>query len=177
MAKKESLDDMRDEAYRRQDNLAADIDELLDRVNPKNAVLRWKNELVESVKGFTDAADEKSPVSLPVAIAGGVIGLAVISGGIAGVVALSRHRAAQRTPSARLERAIKEAGKNTDKAIADVRKSVEQNRKQAGKKAAKTRKQAGKKVDNARDEAGKSLQEARKQGNKKVAETIEAVRG
>lgn len=166
MAKKESLDDMRDEAYRRQDNLAADIDELVDRVNPKNAVLRWKNELVESVKGFTDAADEKSPVSLPVAIAGGVIGLAVIGGGIAGVVALSRHRAAQRTPSARLERAIKDAGKNADKAIADVRKSVEKNRKQAGKK-----------VDKARDEAGKSLQEARKQANKKVAETIEAVRG
>lgn len=166
MAKKESLDDMREEAYRRQDNLAADIDELVDRINPKNAVLRWKNELVESVKGFIDAADEKSPVSLPVAIAGGVIGLAVIGGGIAGVVALSRHRAAQRTPSARLERAIKDAGKNADKAIADVRKSVEQNRKQAGKKAAK-----------ARDEAGKSLQEARKQANKKVAETIEAVRG
>lgn len=166
MAKKESLDDMRDKAYRRQDNLAADIDELVDRVNPKNAVLRWKNELVESVKGFTEAADEKSPVSLPVAIAGGVIGLAVIGGGIAGAVALSRHRAAQRTPSARLERAIKDAGKNADKAIADVRKSVEKNRKQAGKK-----------VDKARDEAGKSLQEARKQANKKVAETIEAVRG
>ena len=28
MADKKSLDDMRDEAYRRQDNLASDIDEL-----------------------------------------------------------------------------------------------------------------------------------------------------
>ncbi|WP_193105363.1 DUF3618 domain-containing protein [Brachybacterium sp. FME24] len=89
MAKKKSLDDMRDEAFRRQDNLASDVDELVDRVNPKNAVTRWKNELVGSVKSFSDAGDEKSPVTLPVAIAGGVIGVVLIGAGIAAAIALS----------------------------------------------------------------------------------------
>ena len=89
MAKKNSLDDMRDEAYRRQDNLASDIDELVDRVNPKNAATRWKNELVGSVKGFSDAGDDKSSSTLPIAIAGGVIGVVLIGAGIAAAIALS----------------------------------------------------------------------------------------
>ena len=89
MAKKNSLDDMRDEAYRRQDNLASDIDELIDRVNPKNAAQRWKNEIVGSVKSFSEAGDGKTPATLPVAIAGGVIGVIVLGAGIAAVVALS----------------------------------------------------------------------------------------
>ena len=89
MANKKSLDDMRDEAYRRQDNLASDIDELVDRVNPVNAVTRWKNELVGSVKGFSDAGDGKSSVSLPAAIAGGVIGALLIGAGITAAVVLS----------------------------------------------------------------------------------------
>src|SRR5690625_769144 len=80
---------MRDEAYRRQDNLASDIDELIDRVNPKNAAQRWKNEIVGSVKSFSDAGDGKTPATLPVAIAGGVIGVIVLGAGIAAVVALS----------------------------------------------------------------------------------------
>lgn len=89
MAKKNSLDEMRDEAYRRQDNLASDIDELIDRVNPKNAAQRWKNEIVGSVKSFSEAGDGKTPATLPVAIAGGVIGVIVLGAGIAAVVALS----------------------------------------------------------------------------------------
>jgi predicted metal-dependent hydrolase len=48
--KKATLEEMRQEADRRQDNLASDIDELLDRVNPKNAVSRWANETVAGVK-------------------------------------------------------------------------------------------------------------------------------
>lgn len=166
MAKKQSLDDMRDEAYRRQDNLAADIDELVDRVNPKNAITRWKNELVDSVKGFTEAADEKSPVSLPVAIAGGVAGLVVIGAGVAGLSALSRHRARQKQPSVRLEKAIIRAGKDAEKAIRGVSKSAEASRKQAAKKVESTRKQAAKSAD-----------AARKQAAKKVEKTVEAVRG
>src|SRR5690625_5864852 len=59
VAKKNSLDEMRDEAYRRQDNLASDIDELIDRVNPKNAAQRWKNEIVGSVKRSEEAGDGK----------------------------------------------------------------------------------------------------------------------
>jgi hypothetical protein len=49
---KVSLEDMRQEATRRQDNLASDIDELVDRVNPKNAVARWANEAVSTAKGL-----------------------------------------------------------------------------------------------------------------------------
>lgn len=89
MAKKNSLDDMRDEAYRRQDNLASDVDELVDRVNPKNAVTRWKNEIVGSVKGFSDADDGKTASTLPVAIAGGVIGVVLLGAGVAAAIALS----------------------------------------------------------------------------------------
>ncbi|WP_394216838.1 hypothetical protein [Brachybacterium vulturis] len=89
MATKKSLDDMRSEAYRRQDNLASDIDELIDRVHPVNAVTRWKNEFVGAVKGFSAAGDEKTPATLPVAIAGGVVGVVLIGAGIAAAIALS----------------------------------------------------------------------------------------
>ena len=88
MAKKKSLDEMRDEAYRRQDNLASDIDELIDRVHPKSALTRWKNELTGSVKAFSAAGDGKTPSTLP-AIAGGVIGVVLIGAGIAAAIALS----------------------------------------------------------------------------------------
>ena len=89
MAKNKSLDEMRSEAYRRQDNLASDIDELIDRVHPVNAAMRWKNEVVGAVKGFSAAGDEKTPATLPVAVAGGVIGVVLIGAGIAAAVALS----------------------------------------------------------------------------------------
>lgn len=88
MAKKKSLEDMREEAYRREDNLASDIDELLDRVNPKNAVTRWKNEVVGSVKSFSDAGDGNSPATLPIVV-GGVIGVIVLGAGIAAAIALT----------------------------------------------------------------------------------------
>ena len=89
MAKKNYLDDMRVEAHRRQDNLASDIDELVDRVNPKNAVQRWKNEVLGSIKDFSGAGDGQSPVTVPV-VAGGVIGVIVLGAGIAAAIALSR---------------------------------------------------------------------------------------
>lgn len=54
MAKKNkvTLEDMRAEADRRQDNLATDINELMDRVNPKNAASRWSNEAKSTMKGL-----------------------------------------------------------------------------------------------------------------------------
>lgn len=112
MAKKNSLDDMRDEAYRRQDNLASDIDELVDRVNPKNAVTRWKNELVGSVKGFSEAGDEKSsPVPLT-AVVGGVIGVVVLGAGIAVAVAASRR---EPTRGEKLAKTMREARRSTER--------------------------------------------------------------
>ena len=111
MADKKSLDDMRDEAYRRQDNLASDIDELVDRVNPKNAVTRWKNELVGSVKGFSAAGDGKSASTLPVVV-GGVIGVVVIGAGIAAAVALSRR---EPTRGEKVAAAMKEARRSTER--------------------------------------------------------------
>ncbi|MDN5598954.1 MAG: hypothetical protein ACTHV2_08880 [Brachybacterium sp.] len=115
MAKKKSLDDMRSEAYRRQDNLASDIDELVDRVHPVNAVTRWKNELVGSVKGFSAAGDEKSPATLPVAIAGGVIGVVLIGAGIAAAIALSDGE----------EKSAKKSSKAEKKAEAEKAKAAE----------------------------------------------------
>ncbi|WP_341855940.1 hypothetical protein [Brachybacterium sp. GPGPB12] len=112
MADKKSLDDMRDEAYRRQDNLASDIDELIDRVNPKNAVTRWKNELVGSVKGFSSAGDEKSDSTLPVVV-GGVIGVVVLGAGIAVLVARSRR---EPTRGEKVAAAMKEARRATPSA-------------------------------------------------------------
>ncbi|WP_058234339.1 DUF3618 domain-containing protein [Devriesea agamarum] len=84
-----SLEEMDREATRRQDNLARDIDELLDRLNPKNAAVRWKNEAVASVKGFFVADDGKASASRVAAVAGGVIGGVVL---IAGTVALKNKR-------------------------------------------------------------------------------------
>ncbi|WP_240811070.1 hypothetical protein [Brachybacterium sp. SGAir0954] len=121
VAKKQSLDDMRDEAYRRQDNLAADIDELIDRVNPKNAALRWKNELVASLKGFSDAGDGKSPAVPLKAIAGGVIGVAVLGAGVAIAVAASRR---EPTRGQKAAKAIKQGRKQTGRSAKDVQKAL-----------------------------------------------------
>ena len=136
MADKKSLDDMRDEAYRRQDNLASDIDELIDRVNPKNAVTRWKNELVGSVKGFSAAGDGKSDSTLPVVV-GGVIGVVVLGAGIAVLVARSRR---EPTRGEKIAAAMKEARRSTERSAKKASKSVKKSSlpraKQAEKQAA-----------------------------------------
>ena len=121
MAKKNSLDDMRDEAYRRQDNLASDIDELVDRVNPKNAVIRWKNEIVGSVKGFSAAGDEKTSSVPPAAIAGGVIGVVVLGAGVAIAVAASRR---EPTQGQKVARTIKQTRRQTARSAQDVRAAL-----------------------------------------------------
>lgn len=89
MAKKdsESLDDLRDEAIRRQDNLAGDIDELVDRLNPKNAVTRWKNESVQVVRSFFVADDGSYDLGHIAVVAGGVIGTVGLITGAAVLVA------------------------------------------------------------------------------------------
>ncbi|MCT1955554.1 hypothetical protein M3C92_04875 [Dermabacter hominis] len=79
--KKESLEEMKGEALRRQDNLAADIDELLDRINPVNAIQRWKNEASDSAKSFF-VADSGAVKPAPVAgLIGGALGLLAITAG------------------------------------------------------------------------------------------------
>lgn len=139
MAKDPSLDEMRDEAYRRQDNLAADIDELIDRVNPKNAAMRWKNEVVGSVKSFSEAGDGKSPSNGVLAVAGGVIGLVVLTSGIILAVALSGddEQKALQQAAKESEKAQKQAGKNAKKAAkrssADIEKALKRARKAVAK--------------------------------------------
>ena len=154
MADKKSLDDMRDEAYRRQDNLASDIDELIDRVNPKNAVPRWKNELVGSVKGFSAAGDGKSDSTLPVVV-GGVIGVVVLGAGIAVLVARSRR---EPTRGEKVAAAMKEARRSTERSAKKASKSV---KKSSLPRAKQAEKQAA--------ELGAILQEAAKRAEKKVA--------
>ena len=154
MAKKKSLDEMRDEAYRRQDNLASDIDELIDRVNPKNAVTRWKNELVGSVKGFSAAGDGKSDSTLPVVV-GGVIGVVVLGAGIAVLVARSRR---EPTRGEKVAAAMKEARRSTERSAKKASKSV---KKSSLPRAKQAEKQAA--------ELGAILQEAAKRAEKKVA--------
>lgn len=155
MAKKKSLDDMRDEAYRRQDNLASDIDELIDRVNPKNAANRWKNELVGSVKGFSAADDGKTPATLPMAIAGGVIGVVVIGAGIAAAVALSRREPTR--------------GEKVAAAMKDARRSTERSAKRAATSVKKSSLPRSKEAEKQASELGAILQEAAKRAEKKVA--------
>lgn len=154
MADKKSLDDMRDEAYRRQDNLASDIDELIDRVNPKNAVTRWKNELVDSVKGFSAAGDGKSDSTLPVVV-GGVIGVVVLGAGIAVLVARSRR---EPTRGEKIAAAMKEA-----------RRSTERSAKKAAKSVKKSSLPRSKEAEKQASELGAILQEAAKRAEKKVA--------
>ncbi|MGY5766615.1 DUF3618 domain-containing protein [Brachybacterium sp. DNPG3] len=122
MAKKKSLDEMRDEAYRRQDNLAADIDELIDRVNPKNAAQRWKNEVVGSVRSFSDAGDGKSSATL--AVAGGVIGVIVLGAGVAAALLLSGGKG----DASAAKKTAKAAKKTTKKAAKAVKKTAKASR-------------------------------------------------
>lgn len=93
-SKKASLEDMSREAERRQDNLAADIDELIDRIHPKNALMRWKNEALDAAKGFSAAGDGQGAQGRIAAVAGGVIGVIVLAAGIA-VLAATRGRGEQ----------------------------------------------------------------------------------
>ena len=157
MAKNKSLDEMRDEAYRRQDNLASDIDELLDRVNPKNAATRWKNALVGSVKGFSAAGDGKTPATLPMAVAGGVIGVVLIGAGIATAVALSRREPTR--------------GEKLAAAMKDARRSTERSAKKAAKSVKKSSLPRSKEAEKHAAELGAILQEAAKRAEKKVAST------
>lgn len=92
MAKKkdDSLDELRDEAVRRQDNLASDIDELVDRLNPKNALERWKNEATQVVKGFFVADDGSYDLPHVAVVAGGVIGTVGVVVGLGVLVARRR---------------------------------------------------------------------------------------
>jgi len=154
VAKKNNLDDMRDEAFRRQDNLASDIDELLDRVNPKNAVTRWKNELVGSVKGFSAAGDGKSASTLPVVV-GGVIGVVVLGAGLATVIALSRREPTR--------------GEKVAKAMKEARKQTERSAKKAAKSVKKSSLPRSKAVEDQASELGAILQDAAKRAEKKVA--------
>lgn len=81
--KKASLETMKDEALRRQDNLASDIDELVDRVNPVNAVKRWGNEAKDTAKDFFVAGDGRIKPAPAVGVAGGVIGVLAVVAGLA----------------------------------------------------------------------------------------------
>ncbi|ATG54483.1 hypothetical protein CFK41_06660 [Brachybacterium ginsengisoli] len=155
MAKKKSLDDMRSEAYRRQDNLASDIDELIDRVHPVNAATRWKNEIVGAVKGFSAAGDEKSPVTPAVAIAGGVAGVVLIGAGIAAAIALSRREPTR--------------GEKVAAAMKDARRSTERSAKRASKSVKKSSLPRSKEAEKHASELGAILQEAAKRAEKKVA--------
>ncbi|MFC0673599.1 hypothetical protein [Brachybacterium hainanense] len=92
--KKTTLEDMGREAERRQDNLASDIDELVDRLNPKNALVRWKNEAISAAKGFSGAGDDQDARGRLAVVAGGVIGVAVLVAGVV-VVAAVRGRSAR----------------------------------------------------------------------------------
>lgn len=89
-----SVSALKREAERRQDNLAADVDELLDRVNPKNAVERWKNELSGKGANFAGANDGNDSNVLAAVIAGGALGVtALVGGAIAlGVTASKRKQ-------------------------------------------------------------------------------------
>ncbi len=91
MADDQSLDEMKADALRRQDNLASDINELLDRVNPRNAAERFKNEAADKAKSFF-VADDGQPKPAPIAGTAGaavgivtlVIGAAVLASRIGG---------------------------------------------------------------------------------------------
>lgn len=86
----ESLESMREGAVRQQDNLASDIDELVDRLNPKNAVERWKNETTQAVRSFFVADDGSPDLPRTAAVAGGVIGVIALGAGV--LVLAARHR-------------------------------------------------------------------------------------
>lgn len=164
VAKDPSLDEMRDEAYRRQDNLAADIDELIDRVNPKNAVQRWKNEIVGSVKSFSEAGDGKTPSNGALAVAGGVIGLVVLTTGIAIAVALSGDD--EKKAHKEAEKAREQAAKDAEKAREDARKARAAFFADVQTKARNAEKQVRGGIEQARKDATKSRKKARKNAAK-----------
>ncbi|MGQ4494076.1 DUF3618 domain-containing protein [Dermabacteraceae bacterium P13115] len=91
MAKKKqpSLDEMEQEALRRQDNLASDIDELLDRVNPKNVAQRVTKEAKDKIAGFF-VADDGNPRTENISVlAGAVVGITALA---VGAILLKRRK-------------------------------------------------------------------------------------
>lgn len=142
MAKKDDLEQMRDEAVRRQDNLASDIDELIDRVNPKNAVQRWKNELVGSVKDFSAAGDGESAAPSPAAVIGGVIGLLALGAVVGGGMALNHVIQERRTARAEARRASRRVMKQSRLAAKDVDTAIKHARDAVGEYVAAAGKEA-----------------------------------
>lgn len=119
--KKASLEDMRSEAFRRQDNLASDIDELIDRVHPAHALARWKNEAVGVAKGFFVADDGSTHLPRIAAVAGGVIG---VIGTAVAVVAVATHDGEAAKAAKQREAAAKEARKKVKKAAKKIDSAV-----------------------------------------------------
>ena len=76
--KKQTLNELKQEAFRRQENLATDIHELLDRVHPVNAAKRFRNETADALK------DNKTP------LIGAVVGTVSVVAGI--LLLLSRSK-------------------------------------------------------------------------------------
>lgn len=105
MAKKNDVESMKQEAERRQDNLAADVDELLDRINPKNALERWKNELTGKGANFAGSADGNDSTALIAVIAGGAVGAAALIGGSIALGVTAKKRV-QRKKETRFSEAV-----------------------------------------------------------------------
>lgn len=92
MADNKSLDEMKADALRRQDNLASDINELLDRVNPRNAFERFKNEAADRTQSFF-VADNGQPKPAPIAgVAGAAVGVITLAIGAAVLVSRIGNR-------------------------------------------------------------------------------------
>lgn len=71
----QDIDELTTDVRRGQDRLAADINELVDRLHPARALERWKNEAVGSAKGFFIAGDGEPDTGRIAAVAGGVVGV------------------------------------------------------------------------------------------------------
>lgn len=146
MAKKKNLDQLRAEAERRQDNLASDIDELIDRVNPKNAVQRWKNEIVSSVRDFAAAGDGKSAAPSTAAVAGGVIGLVALTALVSGGIALNHLVQDRRSAKAEARRASRRMLKQSRAAAKDVDTAIQHARSAVGDYVQSARKDAARRA-------------------------------
>lgn len=103
-----------------QDRLAADINELVDRINPKNVALRTKNELVAKARDLVTTEDGGVNVPVVAGIGAGVSALG------AGVVVLARKRAsdAERIAAEQIGRRFQATRGNAQERAEDAHKAI-----------------------------------------------------
>lgn len=122
-----SVAERADRVALQQDRLAGDINELIDRINPKNVALRTKNELVAKGRDLVLNEDGSPNVRILAGLGAGVAAVGV------GVAALARKRAhdAERIAAEEIGRRFLATRNNAQQRAEEAHRAIKRARREA----------------------------------------------